>query len=681
MFLYPLFLAGLAVAILPIIAHLFLRPRAKVVRFPMLRFLVATRVDQRNWRRLKDILLLLLRIAILALIVLMFAQPCLTGGGAGPQHLVLVLDDTLSMEYGQGRSSCFADAVSQAVALLNRMGHADRASIISLTGKSGSAIGLDRGAAVEQVRRMEVLPLAADPVNVLAHVADAAQAVGPGMQKGLYFISDLQKIFWGRLGPAQLGKDCELDFVRALKAGPEDRPNQALVEAVSSRNAQGSTIRVRLANYSDAETRATLDARYQAVSLGRTNLALAAHSSQAFELPVRRPEGLDGALPVDVVMETEDNLAADNHFRLILPAEGKAAPRVLVVENVSGGAFFISKAIESLGLAPGGRVYEVETTRAEGLAERMISRAADGRASVPGGLPAYPLVIFQGLKGPAPELAAAFKALLDGGGVVLVFLNAELDVQVAGKLFQDGLLPLQPLSYERKDRRLAGVDSEGRFTKDLADSPSSEFMSYGAFAVKPAPAARVSGWLEGGVPLVAALECGAGQSVMINTSADAEMSDFVKTSLLLPFLAASLRSGIPASALPRRTGDRIRLAVAPGEQSLKVITPSGRAKVLPAEASANEALLEAEEAGFYRDASGRPLLAVNVPPEESDLQSFSESEAEDLLRSRCRIAGQAREVTRTGESLEGKLPLWRLLGFLTLALLAGELFLANRMKR
>ncbi len=676
MFLYPLFLAGLAAVILPIIAHLFLRPRAKVVRFPMLRFLMATRVDQRNWRRVKDLLLLLLRIAIVALVVLMFAQPCLNGGGTGPQHLVLVLDDTLSMEYRQGRNSCFADAVSQAVSLLNRMGLADRASIVSLTGKSGSAIGLDRGAAVEQVRRMKALPLFADPAGVLARVADAAQAVEPGMQKGLYFISDLQKNFWGRLGPAQPGRDCELDFVRALKAGPEDRPNQALIGAVGSRNAQGSIIRARLANYSGAEVRATLDARCQAISLGRTNLVLAAHSSQVFELPVRRPQGLDGALPVDVVMETGDGLEADNHFRLILPAEGEAAPRVLVVETAPGGAFFISKAFESLGLAPGGRAYKVETTRAEGLVERLASRTADGRGSH-----AYPLVILQGLKGPAPELAAALKAFLEGGGVVLVFLNAGMDVQLAGKLFQDGLLPLQPLSYERKDRRLAGVDPEGTFTKDLACSPSSEFMSYGAFAVKPAPSARVSGWLEGGVPLVAALECGAGQSVMINTSADAEMSDFVKTSLLLPFLAASLRTGIPASALPRHTGDRIRLSVAPGEKSLKVITPSGRAKILPAEATGNAAVLEAEEAGFYRDASGQPLLAVNVPPEESDLQSFSESEAEGLLRSRCRLSGKAREVTRTGESLEGKLPLWRLLGFLALALVAGELFLANRMKR
>ena len=285
------------------------------------------------------------------------------------------------------------------------------------------------------------------------------------------------------------------------------------------------------------------------------------------------------------------------------------------------------------------------------------------------------------MKGPAPELAATLKDLLDRGGVALVFLKAGMDLKLAGQLFKDGLLPLQALSYERKDRLLAGVDREGTFTKDLAGSPSSEFVSYGAFAVKPAPAARVSAWLEGGVPLVAALEHGSGQSVMINTSADAEMSDFVKTSLLLPFLSAALRPAIPAAALPRHTGDRLRLDLAAGEKSLKVITPSGRIKELPAEASGKEAVLEAEQAGFYRDAAGQPLLAVNVPPEESDLSSFSENEADEWLRERCRLSERAREVSRTGESLEGKVPLWRLLGFAALVLLAGELFLANWMRR
>lgn len=669
LFLYPLFLAGLAAVALPIIAHLFLRPRAKVVRFPMVRFLMATRVDQRNWRRLKDILLLLLRIAIVALIVLMFAQPCLTGGGAGPRHLILALDDTLSMDYRSGQGACFADAVSLACSILNRMGASDRASIISLTGKSGSAIGLDRDAALAQARRAETRPCAADPAGVLARVAEAARSAEPGAQQELFFISDLQKNFWSRLEPAAAERDGALDVVRAMKAGPADRPNQAVAEAA----ARGASLRARLANHSEAEIRATLDARCQTVSLGRTNLALAPQSSQWVEFPLRRPEALDGPIPVDVVMETGDGLEADNHFRLILPAAGASAPRALLVETAPGGGFFIRKAIASLGLAPGGPSCDIETIKPEGLAERLAPRAG-------GGSNVLPLVIFQGLKGPEQELAAALKGFLEGGGMALVFLDAGTDLRLAGQLFQAGLLPLQPLAYERKDRRLAGADREGAFTKDLAESPSADFMSYGAFTVKPAPAARVSAWLEGGAPFVATLACGAGHSLMINTSADAELSAFVKSSLLLPFLAAALRPGMPASALPRRAGDRVRLPAA-GEKSVKIITPSGRLKELPAEAAGNEAVLEADETGFYRDADGRPLLAVNAPLEESDLRSFSASEAETLLMARCRLADKPREVSQTGASLEGKVPLWRWLGLLALALAAGELFAANRMKR
>ncbi len=671
LFIYPLFLAALAAVLLPVIAHLFLRPRAKVVRFPMLRFLAATRVDQRNWRRLKDLLLLLLRAAIVVLIVLMFAQPFLAGGGDGPQHLVLVLDDTLSMDYRSGQGACFAEAVAQAASLLGRMGLADRASIVSLTGRAGSAIGLERGAALDHLRRLETAPLAADPAGVLARAADAAQAVGPGLQQGLFVISDLQKNFWGRLGPAEPERTGLLDYVRAVKAGPGDRPNQALAEASAGQDAQGAIVRARIVNYAETETRATVEARHQALSLGRTNVVLAPRASQTVEFPLRRPEGLEGALPVEVAIETGDGLEADNRFRLILPAEGKAAPRALIVETAPGGGYFIGKAVESLGQAPGGRPFGVEVVAAGKLADRLEARA-------PG---AYPIAVFQGLKGTAPELAAALRSLLDDGGVALVFLSAELDLQVAGKLFADGLLPLKPLAFERKDRPLAGVDRADAFTRDLAASPRAEFMSYGAFAVTAAPAARVSAWLEGGVPLVAALEVGNGHCVMVNTSADAEMSDFVKTSLWLPLVNAALRPGLPEAAQPRRAGERLRLGLAPGAATLKIVTPSGRVRELKADPSGKEAVLEADEAGFYRDADGQPLAAVNPPPEESDLQSFSEDEAEARLRERCRLSDKPREVTRTGQSLEGKLPLWRWLGLAAMVLLAGELFLANRMKR
>ena len=86
--LYPLFLTGLVLVVLPVAAHLLRRRAVRRVVVPSVELLLARvgasgeRPRWWRWWRWRDSGLLLLRVLAVGLIVLAFAQPTLRGGGA-----------------------------------------------------------------------------------------------------------------------------------------------------------------------------------------------------------------------------------------------------------------------------------------------------------------------------------------------------------------------------------------------------------------------------------------------------------------------------------------------------------------------------------------------------------------------------------------------------------------------
>ena len=105
-FLVPLFLLGLAGIVVPILVHLTRRQRRNVVTFPSLMFLERIPFQEQRRRRIQHWLLLALRSLALALLALAFARPFLDrsdlslGAASGPREIVVLLDQSYSMEIG-----------------------------------------------------------------------------------------------------------------------------------------------------------------------------------------------------------------------------------------------------------------------------------------------------------------------------------------------------------------------------------------------------------------------------------------------------------------------------------------------------------------------------------------------------------------------------------------------------
>ena len=125
-FLNPAVLFGLLAISLPVAIHLLSKPRLKTVRWAANRLLL--RSVQKNRRRVQaeDIILLILRCLLVALLVLLFARPAFLTDAAGPQvggeasTAVILLDDSESMGQSDGVQTRFDEAKSMIDGILSK---------------------------------------------------------------------------------------------------------------------------------------------------------------------------------------------------------------------------------------------------------------------------------------------------------------------------------------------------------------------------------------------------------------------------------------------------------------------------------------------------------------------------------------------------------------------------------
>src|SRR5689334_25337463 len=105
-FVAPLILFGLAALAIPVLIHLIQREKKRVVEFPSLMFLRRIPYQSVRRRRIRHWLLLMMRLAALALIVLAFARPFFRGADpsaaaqGGAREVVILVDRSYSMGYG-----------------------------------------------------------------------------------------------------------------------------------------------------------------------------------------------------------------------------------------------------------------------------------------------------------------------------------------------------------------------------------------------------------------------------------------------------------------------------------------------------------------------------------------------------------------------------------------------------
>jgi hypothetical protein len=199
-FVSPLLLAGTSLVVLPIVLHLLMQRKPKLVEFPALRFVAKRRQTSQRRLRMRHWLLLLLRMLLIVILAFALARPSLrrVGAGAGgqkaPVAAVLVFDTSKRMDFRFENRSRLEVAQELGVWLLAQLPPESHVAVLD-SRLAAAAFQVDLGSAKHRIERLETVA-AAQPLPVV--LCEALRLLGTSelTRKEIYVFTDLAKTAW-----------------------------------------------------------------------------------------------------------------------------------------------------------------------------------------------------------------------------------------------------------------------------------------------------------------------------------------------------------------------------------------------------------------------------------------------------------------------------------------------------
>lgn len=206
-FLNPFFLFGLLAAGIPLLIHLWNRRRVVTIDFSSLMFLAAAHRENARRFQLRQLLILLLRMAIVALIAFALARPFLTLGlpvasVRAKTDVVIVLDNSYSMGYQEVDGVRFEKAKTLATDILGTLRHGDSATLILMSDTPQPVfqqLTPDLESVIAAINTVEISYRTTN-VQPSLELAHEILAASEQLNKELYLISDFAQNGWENWG-------------------------------------------------------------------------------------------------------------------------------------------------------------------------------------------------------------------------------------------------------------------------------------------------------------------------------------------------------------------------------------------------------------------------------------------------------------------------------------------------
>jgi len=193
-FVFPAFLAALAVLAVPIIVHLFYFRRFKKVYFTNVRFLKEVKEETSNRQKLRNLLVLLMRCLAIAAMVLAFAQPFIPLSSEvkkGEKAVSVYVDNSFSMNSLSKDAPLLELAKQRARDIVNAFGVEDRFQILTNDFEGRAQRLVSKEDALNRIEEIRTSPASRDISKVLTR---QQQCLNTGKQENkiAYVVSDFQ---------------------------------------------------------------------------------------------------------------------------------------------------------------------------------------------------------------------------------------------------------------------------------------------------------------------------------------------------------------------------------------------------------------------------------------------------------------------------------------------------------
>lgn len=628
-FLYPAFLIGAAAAAIPIVLHLFRRQPEPRVRFSAVRFLRRAPVEQSRRRRLRELLLLALRVAALVLLALAFARPYAASGAATPAAPVTIvaIDTSFSMsapgQFDRARQLA-RDAIAGAPSS-HRMGliaFADAATVVTPPSPG-------RGAALAALDRLQPGYGATRYRNALGR---AAEQIGDRRGR-IIVITDLQQSGWD-FGEGAVPDRIAVDVVDA------GAPAGNLAVSSLQRDAGGAVAVVRNASGSPASGRARLIINDRPVDEARFNVSPAVSSEVRFTAPL--PDSGVAAVAID----DATGYSADNTRYLVLdPPEPEPILAITSSGNAASDAFYIDRALAVAGEA--GRF-------------RMVGLGGAALANLPpADLDGYAAALLLGTGGLERRGREGLASYVARGGGLLIVAGADVDPDVLQELLAGhSALGVEPAARAGAVRTFAPVDARHPIFRPFGAAAGNlgRVRFQRAVRLREPPGGRVVARFDDGAPALVEPRSGRGRLLVFASDLNNRWNNFPLQPTFVPFVIETARYLAATRERPR--------------EYLVSDAPAGVA------ATPGVARLPQTGANRAGSSGAGRRVAINVDTRESDPARTSPRAFAAAMTRLNRVAA-VQERTEAHQQ-EERQRLWQYGLMLMLVTLAGEGILGSR---
>ncbi len=707
-FLTPLFVAAGALgAALPLIIHLLNRERARRLIFSTVRFIQMSHQTNVQRHKLKQMLLLLMRILIVLLLGSAFARPYFaadpvsnTQQTGGKRNVIIVLDTSYSMQYFGGGADTFVTAKKEALKILGGLDTADAACLILSSDKARVVAPLG-----SEFSHISTAINSAEATNETTDYLDALQTADELLQplligrKEIYLVADMQKKGWENVVETdKLSPDVTIVFVDVRAEAPRNVAITGMsVPPVVLTEQKTAQLIARVHNFGnesaeDVTVKLIIDG--QTVSTTEVDIEPDDIADAVFKLPLARTVGRGpgprqatsplGTTHTGWVEIPDDALAVDNKRYFML--QSLKAIKVHCVNGESDAQhddelFFLKRAIEV-----GNTAVPIDVTESAKLPEGHLAN--------------YDVVILANVPSLTAAEAQRLKTYVSAGGGLIVTAGDRVD----STAYQQTLDELMPCTFvqavgdaivREQFRVIATVNYEHPIFAPFKEPNHGDFGKariYRYFQAVLTAEATVLAAYDDDNPALLEKVHGTGRVLCWTSTIDREWNDLPIRAVYLPFLHECIKylALVRAEDTPaHQVGDSITLHGFDEHigQEVAIFDPS----------KAETRTLAEEDMLIYKtthlpgiysvhaSATEPQYFVVNVDATESDLASRDVEELTSMLIGTPTDADaenggtQGELVAQYRKDVEKNQNVWTYLMFAVLALVIIEMFFANRL--
>jgi hypothetical protein len=551
-FLSPAFLLALPLIGIPVLIHLFGKRQRDVVKWGAMEFLMRSAVPRRRFLRLRDLLLMLLRMAVVLAIVAALAQPMVSSqhlGNFGPRDVILVIDNSMSTGRKASGGTVFHQEINEAATFLGRLTPSDMIRVMVTSPRpewfTDTTLAADSGnirELIHRLRDLEPTEAAADMPECLQE-AIKAEPAGKQMPRSVVVISDTQARSWRADAAGSWAalhtlatKAVPPVFVSSILVGNESAAN-ICVEKISAARPivaalQPAILTASVKNTgSEPSAPTTLAWTADGQALGVSPVP-ALPAGAATTVSISQPFSAPGLVDISARIAAEDDLAADDSARFLLEV-AKSAP-VLVVQGATPSdpmesdiAYFLA----TLGISDA----ESDSNSVALFQPKAIGYARLGQED----LAAYRCVVLADVPRLPADVTQRLAEYVAAGGGLWIAPGDQTDANAFNRMFYEqstGLspLPLLPAVGDADDREkftgLVPPAPDHPATALLADIQRLDLDKVRVYRRFPFDtsrgAASVLLRLEGGEPLAVEKSIGRGRVIVQSIPLGVSWSSF-----------------------------------------------------------------------------------------------------------------------------------------------------------